>query len=83
MNWKGCGHGLIVLAFSCGQVVKLTAHFQLVLKSRILGSIQPHHGIMLNYLSIGTTLPSLPVIFPEILRKTMKNLRIVSALAEI
>jgi hypothetical protein len=38
--------------------VKLTTHLHLVLRSRKPGSIHPHlHGIVLNYLSIGTTLP--------------------------
>jgi hypothetical protein len=44
-----------------GRGVKLTTHLQLVSKSRKCGSIHPLsirlHGVVLNYLSTGTTLP--------------------------
>jgi hypothetical protein len=44
---------------------KFTTYLQLVPRSRKRGSILPlpirHHGVMLNYLSTGTTLPFLPL----------------------
>jgi hypothetical protein len=58
------------------QGVKLNTHLQLVPRSRKCGSIHPLpirlHGVVLNYLSIGTTLPFLPLIsvvaFPSLLQ---------------
>jgi hypothetical protein len=54
-NWSCSAKGK-----KCGWGVKLTTHLQLVPRSRKYGSIHPlpicFHGVVLNYLSTGTTL---------------------------
>jgi hypothetical protein len=54
------GHRGLFPGSKAARGVKLTTHLQLVLRSRILGSTYPFliriHGVVLNQLSIGTTL---------------------------